>query len=236
MPSGPQIRSMFSGIAKRYDLLNHILSFGLDGYWWRRMARESGARPGVLFLDVAAGTGDSTVCLARRGARVLSSDFTLAMLRLGPAKFRRNGLQDRVFASLGADAQMLPFKGATFDGLTICYGIRNVEDRAKALAEFRRVLKPGGRLTVLEFSRPRWSWLRWVYGFYSSALLPRIGGWISGNSSAYVYLPESILGFPGPQALARELEAAGFEKIQWKPLTGGIAALHLGSRPIQDFN
>jgi len=236
MPSGPQIRSMFSGIAKRYDLLNHILSFGLDAYWWRRMARESGARPGVLFLDVAAGTGDSTVSLARRGARVLSSDFTLAMLRLGPAKFQRNGVQDRVLASLGADAQVLPFKEAIFDGLTICYGIRNVEDRAKALAEFRRVLKPGGRLTVLEFSRPRWSWLRWVYGFYSSTLLPRIGGWISGNSSAYVYLPESIRGFPGPEALARELEAAGFEKIRWKPLTGGIAALHLGSRPVQEFN
>jgi demethylmenaquinone methyltransferase / 2-methoxy-6-polyprenyl-1,4-benzoquinol methylase len=232
MPSGPQIRTMFSGIARRYDLLNHVLSFGLDGYWWRRMARASGAGPGHLFLDVAAGTGDSTVALARRGARVVSSDFTLAMLSRGPQKFKRQTMDEKVLASIGADAQTLPFRAGVFDGVTICYGIRNVEDRAKAFTEFRRVLKPGGTLTVLEFSQPRWMCLRWAYNLYSRWMLPRIGGWLSGDTAAYDYLPESIRGFPGPEALVTELAAAGFEKIQWKPLTGGIAALHLGRRPL----
>jgi len=232
MPSGFQVQTMFSAIAARYDLLNHVLSFGMDGHWWRKMAKLSGAGKGKTYLDVAAGTGDSTIALARRGARVISSDFTLAMLRRGPSKFKAKALGDLVWASVGADAQVLPFREAAFDGVTICYGIRNVENRAKALAEFRRVLKPGGCLTVLEFSQPRWAGLRGLYGWYSRVLLPRIGGWISGDPSAYAYLPESIRQFPGPEALAKELEAAGFEKICWKALTGGIAALHLGSKPL----
>lgn len=227
MPSGRQVQSMFSGIAARYDLLNHVLSFGMDAYWWRRMARFSGAASGKRFLDVAAGTGDSTVALARRGAQVVSSDFTFGMLRLGPPKFK--GLA--VEGSVAADAQALPFKDATFDGLTICYGIRNVEDRARALSEFLRVLKPGGQLTILEFSHPRWAWLRFLYGWYSRVLLPRIGAWLSGDASAYTYLPESIRAFPDQAGLGAELERAGFEKIRWKNLTGGIAALHLGSKP-----
>lgn len=232
MPEGKQIQEMFSGIAGRYDLLNHVLSMGTDLYWWWRMARASGAGPGRLLLDVAAGTGDSSLALARRGAEVVSTDFTFAMLALGPAKFRRKGLEGRIWASAGADAQALPFRPGTFDGVTICYGIRNVEDRRKAYAEFLRVLKPGGRLTILEFSRPRWAWLRGLYGWYSRAVLPRLGGWISGDSSAYAYLPESIRAFPEQALLAAELEAAGFEKISWENLTGGIAALHLGSKPL----
>jgi len=231
MPSGPQIQTMFSGIAARYDLLNHVLSFGMDTYWWRRMARLSGAGPGRLYLDVAAGTGDSTLALTRKGARVISSDFTLAMLRRGPDKFRVQDSGQGVWASVGADAQALPFQGEIFDGVTICYGIRNVEDRSRALAEFMRVLKPGGCLTVLEFSQPRWAWFRQIYGWYSRVLLPRIGGLLSGDASAYAYLPDSIRQFPGPEALASELAVAGFEKIGWEGLTGGIAALHLGSKP-----
>ncbi len=142
MPQGKQVQSMFSGIAGRYDILNHVLSLGSDFYWWRRMARRSGAGPGLRFLDVAAGTGDSSLALARRGAEVVSTDFTFEMLRLGPAKFRARGRERLVWASVGADAQSLPFRSASFDGITICYGIRNVEDRAKAYREFLRVLKP----------------------------------------------------------------------------------------------
>lgn len=231
MPEGKQVQAMFSGIAGRYDLLNHVLSGGVDFYWWWRMARRSGARPGLRYLDVAAGTGDSSVALARRGAEVVSTDFTHAMLRLGPAKFRRKGLADRVWASSDADAQALPFRTSSFDGLAICYGIRNVEDRARAYAEFLRVLRPGGRLTILEFSTPVVPGLRQAYAWYSMKVLPRIGGWISGDPGAYTYLPESIRTFPDQRRLAAELEAAGFASVDWTNLTGGIAALHTGVKP-----
>lgn len=231
MPEGKQVQNMFAAIAGRYDLLNHLLSGGMDLYWWRRMARTAGARKGMRFLDVAAGTGDSSIALARRGAEVVSTDFTQAMLRLGPAKFERKGLRDRVWASSTADAQRLPFQDRIFDGLSICYGIRNVEDRARAYAEFLRVLKPGGRLVILEFSRPPSALVRGLYDWYSLRILPRIGAWISGNRSAYSYLPESIRGFPDQARLAAELEKAGFEKVRWSNLTGGIVALHSGIRP-----
>jgi demethylmenaquinone methyltransferase/2-methoxy-6-polyprenyl-1,4-benzoquinol methylase len=232
VPEGKQIQQMFTGIAGRYDLLNHLLSLGTDFYWWRRMARASGAGAGKLLLDVAAGTGDSSVALARQGAHVVSTDFTFAMLAQGPHKFRRKSLDRLVWASAGADAQALPFRPGTFDGVTICYGIRNVENRGRAYAEFLRVLKPGGRLTILEFSRPPWGWLRTMYGWYSRVLLPRVGRWISGDAGAYTYLPESIQAFPDQDTLAQELRRAGFEKVDWKNLTGGIAALHLGSKPL----
>ncbi len=228
MPEGKQVQQMFTGIAGRYDLLNHVLSGGIDFWWWWRMARASGAAPGKRFLDVAAGTGDSSLALARRGAEVVSTDITHAMLRLGPAKFRKKGFAHRIWASSDADAQMLPFKDASFDGLTICYGIRNVEDRARAYAEFLRVLKPGGQLTILEFSRPVVPGLKAVYDWYSMKVLPRIGGWLSGDRSAYTYLPESIRGFPDQKRLAEELEAAGFIAVRWTNLTGGIVALHVG--------
>lgn len=230
MPEGRQVQQMFSAIAGKYDLLNHVLSGGVDFWWWWRMARRSGARPGKRFLDVAAGTGDSSLALARRGAEVVSTDFTHAMLRLGPAKFQKKGLADRIWASSDADAQRLPFKDATFDGITICYGIRNVEARPRAYAEFLRVLKPGGQLTILEFSTPVVPGLKALYDWYSLRVLPRIGAWISGDASAYTYLPESIRGFPGQRALAAELTDAGFREVGWTNLTGGIVALHTGVR------
>nr|WP_320133027.1 bifunctional demethylmenaquinone methyltransferase/2-methoxy-6-polyprenyl-1,4-benzoquinol methylase UbiE [uncultured Holophaga sp.] len=232
MPEGRKVQQMFSGIAGRYDLLNHLLSGGIDFHWWRCMARISGARPGTRFLDVAAGTGDSSLALARRGAEVVSTDFTHAMLRLGPEKFRRKGFGDRIWASVGADAQHLPFADGSFDGITICYGIRNVERRQLAYAEFLRVLRPGGQLTILEFSRPRWAWLRALYNLYSLRLLPWVGGLISGDRSAYTYLPESIRTFPDQPSLARELERAGFTRVAWRNLTSGIVALHTGEKPL----
>jgi len=226
MPEGRQVQQMFSAIAGKYDFLNHVLSGGVDFWWWWRMARISGAGPGKLFLDVAAGTGDSSLALARRGAEVISTDFTHAMLRLGPAKFARKGFAQLIWASCDADAQRLPFKDASFDGLTICYGIRNVENRPRAYAEFLRVLRPGAQLTILEFSTPVLPGLRAFYDWYSLRVLPRIGGWVSGDASAYSYLPESIRTFPNQRALAAELEGAGFRQVRWTNLTGGIVALH----------
>ena len=228
MPEGKEVQKMFSGIAGKYDLLNHLLSGGIDFYWWLRMARCSGAAKGKRFLDVAAGTGDSSIALAKRGAEVVSTDFTHAMLRLGPAKFRKKGLGPLIWASSDADAQALPFKDGTFDGITICYGIRNVEQRGRAYAEFLRVLKPGGQLTILEFSTPVIPGFRGLYTWYSLKILPRIGAMISGDKSAYTYLPESIREFPDQRNLAKELEVAGFKEVRWTNLTGGIVALHIG--------
>ncbi|MBL0311710.1 MAG: class I SAM-dependent methyltransferase [Holophagaceae bacterium] len=222
---------MFSGIAGKYDLLNHLLSGGIDFYWWWRMARASGATKGRRLLDVAAGTGDSSIALAKRGAEVVSTDFTHAMLRLGPSKFRQKKLDPLIWASSDADAMALPFKDETFDGITICYGIRNVEDRARAYSEFARVLKPGGQLTILEFSTPVIPGFRGLYIWYSLKILPSIGAMISGDKSAYTYLPESIRTFPDQKRLAMELEATGFKSVRWTNLTGGIVALHVGSKP-----
>ena len=231
MPEGKQVQQMFSAIAGKYDVLNHVLSGGVDFYWWARMARASGAGPGKRFLDVAAGTGDSSVALAKRGAEVVSTDFTHAMLRIGPGKFTRKGLSDRIWASSDADAQRLPFRDGSFDGISICYGIRNVETRTLAYDEFLRVLKPGGQLTILEFSQPVFPGLRTIYDWYSRRVLPRIGAWISGDASAYSYLPASIRAFPDQQALAEELATAGFRQVRWTNLTGGIVALHTGLKP-----
>jgi len=225
------VAAMFGRIAHRYDLLNHLLSFGLDFHWWRRLAAETGARSGMVALDVAAGTGDSTLALARRGATVVTSDFTMRMLARGPAKFKRAGLSALVPGSVCADAENLPFRDASFDAVAIAYGIRNVERRADAYKEFLRVLNPGGRLVVLEFSRPARTWLRALYAAYSRLLLPFVGGLLSGDGGAYDYLPETIRGFPPQKELARELEAAGFQCVAWKNLSGGIVALHTGTKP-----
>lgn len=227
-PEKNSIQNMFAHIAHRYDLLNHLLSLGLDFYWWRQMAKMAGAESGMKILDIAAGTGDSTLALAKRGAAVVSSDFTIPMLARGLVKFERKAMKDLVLGSIGADAQYLPFQNSRFDAVTICYGIRNVERRTLAYAEFLRVLKPGGRLVILEFSRPKWGCLRRLYDIYSKYLLPKIGAWISGNKIAYMYLPESIKHFPAQNELALELENAGFTDVAWKNLCFGIVALHTG--------
>jgi demethylmenaquinone methyltransferase/2-methoxy-6-polyprenyl-1,4-benzoquinol methylase len=193
------------------------------------MAKVSGAAPGWLHLDVAAGTGDSSLALAKLGATVIATDFTLPMLKLGQAKFEKCGLDDRT-ASLGGDALSLPFRDGVFDGLSICYGIRNVEDRPKAYYEFLRVLKPGGILVVLEFSRPICAPVRWIYQPYRRWILPLLGGWISGDPAAYRYLDRSIRAFPDQGSLAKELEGAGFQNVRWENLSGGIVALHSGRK------
>lgn len=150
------------------------------------------------------------------------------MLARGIVKFERKAMTDLVLGSIGADAQHLPFQNSSFDAVTICYGIRNVEQRPLAYAEFLRVIKPGGRLVILEFSRPKWGSLRRLYDIYSKYLLPKIGAWISGDKIAYMYLPESIRHFPAQNELAIELENAGFTDVSWRNLCFGIVALHTG--------
>lgn len=228
MPDGIQIQKMFSSIAAKYDLLNHTLSGGVDRYWWYRMARESGAKEATLFLDIAAGTGDSSLALARRGASVISTDFTHEMLALSLKKAKKKKMNNLVWGFADADAQRLPFKNEIFDGITICYGIRNFQSRETAYRECLRVLKKGGQITILEFSTPASPILRALYKLYSERILPKIGQWLSGDAAAYSYLPASIKSFPNQETIAHELQSAGYIQVEWTNLTGGIVAIHKG--------
>lgn len=227
MPEPRAVRSMFARIAGRYDFLNRTLSVGLDQRWRRRVARRVGPLAGKLAVDVACGTGDLGLELARSGARVLGVDFTYEMLALAPPKGRRAAL--RVGWAQG-DAMAMPLADGVADVVTIAFGLRNVADRTACLVELARVLAPGGVLAVLECGLPRNRALGAAYRAYFTRVLPRLGGWISGDRSAYEYLPATVLAWPDPDALAAELGAAGFTDVRFDSLSGGVAYLHVGVR------
>ncbi|SNR84966.1 demethylmenaquinone methyltransferase [Geodermatophilus saharensis] len=213
---------MFDGVARRYDLTNTVLSGGRDAAW-RRATREAlGARPGDVVLDVAAGTAVSTVELAAGGVHAIACDFSQGMLRAGSA---------RPVPKIAGDAMALPLADASVDGLVISFGLRNVADPDAALREFARVVRPGGRLVVCEFSSPTWRPFRTVYTEYLMRALPRIARAVSSNPDAYVYLAESIRAWPDQPALAARIQAAGWADVEWRDLTGGIVALHRARRP-----
>lgn len=221
---------MFASIAPRYDLLNHLLSANVDRLWRRRAVdRLDWERaPDGTYLDNCAGTLDLAVELARRPGfrgRVVGSDFTLPMLRGGIDKVRALPVDP-----LCADALALPLPDARFDGATVGFGVRNLADLDTGLREMARVLKPGARLVILEFTTPTWQPFRALYFFYFLRVLPWIGKRVSRHGSAYSYLPESVLQFPEPPELAARMERAGFAEVRWKTLSGGIAALHWGVR------
>jgi demethylmenaquinone methyltransferase/2-methoxy-6-polyprenyl-1,4-benzoquinol methylase len=221
---------MFDGVAARYDLTNTVLSFAQDARW-RRATREALAvGPGDTVLDVAAGTGVSTVELARTGARCLASDFSLGMLRTGRRRLvARQGRSPVPFVA--ADALHLPLPDRSVDAVVISFGLRNTVDPDAALAEFARVTRPGGTLAVCEFSRPTWPPFRRVYTDYLMRALPRVARAVSSNPDAYVYLAESIRAWPDQAALADRIAAAGWRSVAWRDLTGGIVALHTATRP-----
>lgn len=219
------VRDMFSAIAPRYDLLNHILSLNIDRAWRRRAVARLNwrARPDGLFLDACCGTYDLALELAGRSdfrGRVIAFDFSLAMLKEGRDKISHHGV-----SPLCADALRLPLPPQTFDGALIAFGLRNLVSIDAGLEELKRVLRRGGGLVILDFSMPKHAPLRWLYRLYFTRLLPVVGRWISKHSHAYSYLPESVMGFPQPGMLARRLEDAGFSGVDWRPLTGGIACL-----------
>ena len=224
------VRRMFSSIAPRYDLLNHLLSANVDRVWRRRAVdRLAWERaPAGTYLDNCAGTLDLAVELARRGGfrgRVVGSDFTYAMLERGTPK-----LGPLPVGPACADALTLPFADAAFDGATVGFGVRNLADLDAGLREMARVLRPGARLVVLEFTTPAWQPFRALYLGYFLKVLPLVGKLVSKNDTAYTYLPESVRHFPEPAELARKLERAGFQGVEWKTLSGGIAALHWGTK------
>ncbi|HXF96239.1 MAG TPA: ubiquinone/menaquinone biosynthesis methyltransferase [Gemmatimonadales bacterium] len=222
------VRRMFTAIAPRYDFLNHLLSLNVDRRWRRRAVRRLGweARPDGTYLDLCAGTLDLAAALARapgfRG-RVLGLDFVVPMLRLGRAKAPRT-------VPVAGDALALPFPDACFDGAAVAFGVRNLTDLDRGFAEVARVLKAGARFVVLEFATPRSGPLRAAYLFYFRRILPAIGRAVSKHRDAYTYLPESVLSFPDPDGLAGHLRAAGFRDVAFELLTGGICAIHHGTR------
>jgi demethylmenaquinone methyltransferase/2-methoxy-6-polyprenyl-1,4-benzoquinol methylase len=218
---------MFSRIAPRYDLLNHLLSLNLDRGWRRRAARELAAGPGDTVLDLCGGTGDLALAVARAapGARVICCDFAHPMLRRAGPKFARAGVEARCLL-LEADGLALPFRDGTVEGITVGFGVRNLADPDAGFREMRRVLRPGGRLVVLEFSRPEGPVLSPLYRLYLRGLLPRVGDAAAGASGPYGYLARTIASWPDAPTLAGRLREAGFDGVGWVLLTGGIVAVH----------
>jgi demethylmenaquinone methyltransferase/2-methoxy-6-polyprenyl-1,4-benzoquinol methylase len=224
------VRAMFSDIAPRYDLLNHLLSFNVDRRWRRRAigALEWERSPGGTYLDLCAGTLDVAAELSSRGGfvgRVIGADFAEPMLRAG-----RNKVRGRPVHPIAADALALPLPAASCSGAIVAFGARNLADLDAGLREVGRVLAPGARYVILEFTTPRIALVRAGYHLYFHHLLPRIGGLVSGNRGAYRYLPESVAHFPSAPQLADRMRMAGFTDVRWTSLTFGIAAIHVGTR------
>ncbi|WP_030298018.1 demethylmenaquinone methyltransferase [Streptomyces katrae] len=218
-----EVASMFDGVAANYDLTNDVLSFGQARLWRKEVAKAVGARPGHKVLDLAAGTATSSLPFAATGAYVVPCDFSLGMLREGKKRHAWLPLT-------AGDATKLPFKDDVFDTVTISFGLRNVQDTDAALRELYRVTKPGGQVVICEFSQPTWAPLRTVYVEYLMRALPPVARAVSSNPDAYVYLAESIREWPDQPALAALLQKAGWSKVAWRNLSGGIVALHRGSK------
>jgi demethylmenaquinone methyltransferase/2-methoxy-6-polyprenyl-1,4-benzoquinol methylase len=230
------VRTMFDEIAPRYDLLNSVLSARLHHGWRRAAVRQAALAPGNLALDVCTGTGDLALEIARRvgaSGAVVGADFSLPMLRLGAQKSAqrttRSGAHSVRWAL--ADTQALPFPANTFDAVTVGFGIRNVADIRQGIAEMARVVRPGGRVVILEFSQPRNALFAALYAWYSFRLLPLLGGMISGRRSAYEYLPSSVAAFHSREALADMLHAAGLDDVHYTDLTFGTVVIHRGTKP-----
>lgn len=221
------VQAMFDRVAPRYDLANTILSLGQDSHWRRVAARAVGARAGERVLDVAAGTGVLSHELRRQGAEVVALDFSWEMLHTGA---EREGTDRRRLLWCNGDGLRLPFRDATFDAVTISFGLRNLPDTAAGLTELARVTRPGGRLAVLEFSHPTWAPFRGLYETYLLGALPRLAHLVTSDAPAYRYLAESIQAWPEPEELAALAAAAGWHPVRWKRLTGGIVALHHACR------
>lgn len=225
-PEPLRVRAMFDRIAGRYDLLNHVLSLQLDRWWRRRAARSATAGLAApRILDLCTGTGDLLLAELRAapGAFVVGADFSLEMLALARSKAPRQPLA-------GVDALHLPFRAASFDAVSVAFGVRNLADRARGFAEMHRVLRPGGRLVVLEFCPPPPGLFGRAFRVYSNHVLPRVAALIASSREAYRYLPDSMARFPAPTALAEELRDAGFAEVNFDSLAFGTVALHHATR------
>lgn len=224
------ISRMFNRIARRYDLLNHLLSLGIDRSWRNALVKGLIRAKASRVIDVATGTADLAILAAKYGVeRIDGVDIATAMLDVGREKIHREGLDEQISLVEGK-AEDIPFPDDTFDAAMVAFGVRNFEDLHQGLCEMRRVIRPGGDIFVLEFSIPRNRLFRAVYFMYFKHVLPRLGGWISGDRNAYSYLPASVKTFPQGAAFIHCLEKAGFHSLHARRFNGGIASLYHGSK------
>jgi len=225
-----KVASVFHSVAAQYDVMNDLMSFGIHRLWKRFTIDASGVRPGNKVLDLAGGTGDLTAKFSQlvgREGKVILADINSSMLNVGRDKLRDKGLVQNI-EYVQANAQYLPFEDNTFDIVTIAFGLRNVTDKDMALRSIFRVLKPGGRLLVLEFSKPEHELISKAYDFYSFNILPKMGELVAKDGDSYQYLAESIRMHPDQETLKEMMTNAGFEQTSFKNLTGGVVALHKG--------
>lgn len=219
-----EVQAMFDRLANRYDLMNDLLSVGQTKFWRKATVAAIKPVPGEIVLDLAAGTGTSTAAIAATGAQAIACDLSLGMLEVGKKRHPQ-------LTFVAGDALQLPFADNSFDAVTISFGIRNVQNVQLALTELYRVTKPGGRLVICEFSTPEIGWFRKIYQNYLISALPKVANRLSSNPVAYQYLAESILAWPDQAKFAAQIQQIGWEQVAWRSLTGGIVALHRGSKP-----
>lgn len=225
------VQEMFSSIAGKYDLNNTLLSLGIHYYWKRRVVQAARIPEKGVILDIASGTGDIAIKLARKakaGVKVISSDLNLEMLKVGAEKIRKKGLSEKISAVQG-NAEKMQFRDNSIDLVTVGFGVRNFNNLQAGLHEIYRILKPGGQFICLEFSKPTGLFWRKIYNFYSFIFLPRIGQWVSKDQTGvYQYLPDSIRNFPNQETFKEMMAREGFRNIDYRNLTGGIVAIHVG--------
>ena len=232
MPKKEKIQEMFDGIAPSYDKLNHVMSLNVDKLWRKHALKEIVDGTPQQILDVACGTGDSTISIAAAAhscSKVIGADISEGMMALVMEKAAKAGVHDRIRLQV-ADGENLPYEEGAFHRVTCAFGIRNFEHKEKGLAEFLRVLKPGGKAVILELSVPQNKVIRWFYDLYFMHILPWIGGLISGDKAAYKYLPASVHAFPSPQKFCTMMEEAGFRNVRYKSFTLGLCRMYVGEK------
>lgn len=225
-----QVEQMFDNISKKYDLLNRILSMGIDVSWRKKVVKSIVKAKPQTILDIATGTGDLAIQMANAtNAQITGFDLSAGMLEVGRKKVATQNLQDRIKMIQG-DAENMPFKDNTFDCITVAFGVRNFENLQKGLDDIYRVLKPGGKFIILEFSQPESFPMKQLYSFYSKQILPKVGKQISKDQSAYTYLPDSVKAFPYGEAMKNILKKSNFSQTLDKKLTFGIASIYESSK------